>query len=82
MPIDYNLVKFMEDIEMRKMFFLGVFLLMFLINSTAIAHPPSEVAAEFDLESNILSVEVVHSVGGDPVHFMVKRLLFSKSQNN
>jgi desulfoferrodoxin (superoxide reductase-like protein) len=53
-----------------KKLFLGVLLLMFLIGSTAMAHPPKEVTAKFDLESNILSVEVVHPVGGDPVHFI------------
>jgi desulfoferrodoxin (superoxide reductase-like protein) len=55
---------------MRRIFFLGVFLVIFLISSTAMAHPPSEVAAEFDMESNILSVKVVHPVGGDPIHFI------------
>jgi len=52
--------------------FLGVFLLLFLIGSIAMAHPPREVVAEFDLESNILSVEVTHNVGGDPGHFIEK----------
>ncbi len=56
---------------MRRVF-LGVFLLLFLIGSTAIAHPPREVVAEFDLESNVLSVDVTHTVGADPIHFIEK----------
>jgi len=56
---------------MRRIF-LGVFLLLFLMGSIAMAHPPSEVVAEFDLERNVLSVEVTHTVGGDPIHFIEK----------
>jgi desulfoferrodoxin (superoxide reductase-like protein) len=52
--------------------FLGAFLLLLLMGSIAMAHPPSEVVAEFDLESNVLSVEVTHTVGGDPIHFIEK----------
>ncbi|MFA7574620.1 MAG: hypothetical protein WCY14_03900 [Arcobacteraceae bacterium] len=54
---------------MKKIFFI-VFLLFFLTGAIAMAHPPSEIVAEFNLESNILSVEVTHIVGGDPVHFI------------
>ncbi|MFW6149512.1 MAG: hypothetical protein ACOC6D_06615 [Atribacterota bacterium] len=52
--------------------FLMALLLFFIVGSIAIAHPPSEVVAEFDLESNVLSVEVTHTVGGDPIHFIEK----------
>jgi desulfoferrodoxin (superoxide reductase-like protein) len=76
--INYNLIKFMEDIEMRKISLAVLFLL--LIGSVAMAHPPSEVTAEFNLESNILSVEVVHSVGGDPVHFIESLTLSHNSK--
>lgn len=49
---------------MKKIFFTVLFLI-FLITSTSFAHPPKEITAQFDLESSILSVEVVHTVGGE-----------------
>jgi len=54
---------------MKKILFT-VLMLFFLICITAIAHPPREVVAEFNLENNVLSVNVTHNVGGDPVHFI------------
>ncbi len=52
--------------------FLIVLLAFFLIGigSPVIAHPPGQIVAEFDLESNILSVKVTHNVGGDPIHYI------------
>jgi len=47
-----------------KKILLTVLFLFLLITTTAIAHPPAEVTAQFDLEKNILAVEVAHNVGG------------------
>jgi len=53
--------------------FLVVLFLTFLITSTAIAHSPKNLVAQFDLENHILSVEVNHIVGGvSTSHYIIE----------
>ena len=60
-----------------KKFFLLVLFLILLITTTSLAHPPGEVTAQFDLEDNILSVEVAHNVGGGSNSHYIKELKIS-----
>ena len=60
-----------------KKIFLSVLFLLFLITTTTIAHPPGEVTAQFDLENNILSVEVAHNVGGQNNRHYINEVLIS-----
>ena len=60
-----------------KKIFLSVLFLFFLITTTVMAHPPGEVTAQFDLESNILSVEVTHNVGGGSSSHYIGEVIIS-----
>lgn len=63
---------------MKKILLLVLFL-FFLITTTSMAHPPEKVTAQFDLKSNILSVEVTHNVGGESSSHYIKELTISLS---
>ena len=60
-----------------KKIFLSVLFLVFLITTTAIAHPPGEVTAQFDLEKSVLSVEVAHNVGGGSSSHYIDEVIIS-----
>ena len=60
-----------------KNIFLSIVLLLLLITTTAMAHPPGEVTAQFDLEKSILSVEVAHNVGGGSNSHYIDEVIIS-----
>lgn len=60
-----------------KKIFLSIFFLVFLFTITSMAHPPGEVTARFDLDSNILSVVVAHNVGGGSSSHYIDEVIIS-----
>jgi hypothetical protein len=60
-----------------KKIFLSVLFLVFLFATTAMAHPPGEVTAQFDLENSILSVKVTHNVGGGSSSHYINEVIIS-----
>ena len=60
-----------------KKILLSVLFLFLLITTTAMAHPPAEVTAQFDLEKSILAVEISHNVGGGSNSHYIKELTIS-----
>lgn len=49
---------------MRKVMLL-TFVFLFLVSSAVMAHPPQSMNVNFDMETQVLNVEITHSVGGE-----------------
>lgn len=61
---------------MKRILFVMLFLVI-LFTSTSMAHPPNKVSAEFDLETNILSVQVSHMVGGENSRHYIDEIIIT-----
>lgn len=50
--------------------------ILFLISPKAFAHPPKDIAMEFDMETKMVKVEVIHPVTSNEKHFVKSMNIF------